>query len=185
LRCRLLEEDVGPGIDEEGKTGAIGGLARTSDPRFLVAHVTQRSVVREAVFEVAPDGARFDCAQYAMRNLINRLAIAAFQIDRYRQIGGGSDAREVVDGEIERKLLAVREPVGCCDRPASRCDGASPRCADRLCAAGIPDVEQHERFSAHMQCPKSLGLEVLRRHHHVLQCLPFHISPLPARRWLL
>jgi hypothetical protein len=60
-RCRFLEEDVSPCIDEQGNACITGGATGGGNPFRLFIDITQRSIPGETVLEVATDGAGLDC----------------------------------------------------------------------------------------------------------------------------
>ena len=123
---RLLEEDIGPRIDEVAKPGRIGCQARLADALDLLGDVAQLPALGETVLEVASDRAGFDGARNRALHRVRRLPVAALDVDGHRQGRRARDPREIVDGEVERYVLAIPEAVGGCDGPASRGKRARP-----------------------------------------------------------
>ena len=97
---------------ESGLMGRLGAYLERGKPRSLA------------------DGAGGDRPPDGLRHVLRHLAVAAFEIDRDREIRRRADAREVGDREIERRIkslvrwnaaaMVVRHTAPAAQAPASR-----------------------------------------------------------------
>jgi len=93
---------------------------------------------------------------------------------RHRQICHRRDPAQIVDCDRARDLLATAVPVRLRDGPTVSRDGLGTR----LSAAGIPNIEKHQRVAARVQTPKQFSLAILIVHGIVsLPQLPFRVPP--------
>jgi hypothetical protein len=98
LVSRPLEKDVSPRIDEESSVGSIGRLPCATNTRSLLDHRSKSSRRREAILQIAPTAPA-------------EMARAAFEIDRFRQIGRADNAAQVLYCEVDWGVLAISEAV--------------------------------------------------------------------------
>src|SRR6187399_1057970 len=99
---RQLEEDIRPGIDEETDARRIGDLPNAPEAIALVDSLAKFSICRKAVFQIAADGPRVDRTAARLADGVRRVAIAAFQVYRDRQVGRVDDPAQVVDRQSKR-----------------------------------------------------------------------------------
>ena len=108
---RSLEKDICPSIDEETILGCVSSLPRVSDTIGLVARLSEFSIRRKAVFQVAAYRPRLDGKLDRLFDRIHGIAIAAFQVDRHRQVRCSDDPAQIVDHQGKWDTLAIGEAV--------------------------------------------------------------------------
>jgi hypothetical protein len=158
------QEHVRAGIQKGWNSEPVGRLPGALQPRRLIGDLAQGTRFTSTVLDVVADGPCLDGAGNRCTDLVGIGAVAALQIDGDRQIGCGHDPLQIGDGEIERHVLAVVEPVRGRDRPAAGRKGLCAARRNRLGAARIPDVEQDDRASRNVESLERLGLRDLIRH---------------------
>src|SRR5215472_8682017 len=140
---RSLEKDVGPSIDEKRDIGGLDGLPSAADTVGLIDCLAEFSIRWKTVFQVAAYSARIDCETNRLADNSRRVAIAAFQVDRHGEVRRADNPPQIVDGQVARDPLAIRETVCVGDGPTTRRDRLRSIRGDSLGAARIPDVEKH------------------------------------------
>src|SRR5258708_36767338 len=158
LLGRLLEENIGPGVDEEVQADGIGPLARASDAIGLLDCFAELSLRRTAVLEGAAPRSAGDRELHRASARVRRIAISASKTDGEGEVRGTDDQAQDVEGPGARELLAVVIAVGMGDRPTGGRDRLCAACGNRLGAARIPDIEEDERRPGNMQRAEVAGL---------------------------
>ena len=146
-----LDENIGPGIDEEGHTRLLRGSPHGCDPRTLVVGAVNSFTPNDLIFEVASDSPRFDELLHVRGNRFGGFAVASFEVDRYGQLDRGDNSLRVGDRQVEREIFAIVAPMRGRDRPASRRDRFRARVGDSASAARVPNVEENERIPFDME----------------------------------
>jgi hypothetical protein len=166
---RSLEKDICPSIDEETVLACVSSLPRVSDTTGLVARLSEFSICQKAVFQVAAYRPRLDGNLDRLFDRIHGIAIAAFEVDRHRQVRCSDDPAEIVDHQGKWDSLAIGEAVGIRDRPTTRRDRLGSGGCDGPRATCIPDIKKDKRPSGDMESPKLLSLARLISHSLLLK----------------
>src|SRR5262249_33746259 len=130
-----LEKDIGPSIDEEADIRSIGRLPRGLNPISLLDGLAELSIRGEAVLQVAAYCSRLNGQADRSADGFRCLAIAAFQIDRYRQVRHADDPTQIVNRQGTRDSLTVLEAVRIGHRPTASRDRLGAARGDGLGAA--------------------------------------------------
>jgi hypothetical protein len=166
---RSLEKDICPSIDEETILSCVSSSPRVSDTIGLVARLSEFSICRKAVFQVAAYRPRLDGKLDRLIDRIHGIAIAAFQVDRHREVRCSDDPAEIVDHQGKWDTLAIGEAVGIRDRPTTRRDRLRSGGCDGPRAARIPDIKKDKRPSGDMESPELFSFARLISHSLLLE----------------
>ncbi len=97
LSGRSLEEHVRPSIDEERDIRSVGRLSSPPDTIDLIDCLAEFSIRRKTVLQVATYRSRVDCQADGLADHFRRVAIAALQIYRHRQVRRVDDPAQIFD----------------------------------------------------------------------------------------
>src|ERR1700683_5212636 len=107
----LLKKNVGARVDEVRNSCCLRRAPGVAQALRLLGNFAQFAVLGKAVFQVAADGASCNRASDRLPYLRGGFTVTALQIDAHRQHGRSHDPGQIVDGEIERDVLAIAKTV--------------------------------------------------------------------------
>jgi len=151
------QEDVGACVDERRDGDTVGRAARSTDSCRLFGHGKQRALANDLILQIEADRAALQHARRAHDQSGRRAGIPGLEVERHRQVDGADHPLEVRERQLEGELLSIGVAVrrGNGPTPGGDCLGASAR--HHLRTAGIPDVEEDQRPSFHMEAAECGG----------------------------